>query len=81
MGCIGKIIQFVSLILGAAGTAMGIYAVYKIYQDTGITPWCDTCMETAKNSDENCTLVCSKDIESSLENFVDLKLQKMMDDG
>lgn len=79
MGCIGTIIQIASLILGVAGTAMGIYAVYKIYQESGVTPWCDICMETAENPEEDCALVCSIDFESSLENFVDMKLQKMMD--
>lgn len=77
MGCVGTVLQIVSLILGVAGTAMGIYSVYKIYKESGLTPWCDICMEEAENPDEDCAVICSIDFESSISSFVNDKLQEL----
>lgn len=61
MGCVSKVFITIGFILGLAGTVMGIISLWKIYDDTGDTPWCDTCKEMFKDSPETCKFICNYD--------------------
>ena len=58
MGCLSKLFIGISLILGIAGTVMGIIALWKIYADTDDTPWCDVCREMFPDDRERCEDLC-----------------------
>lgn len=57
MSCCLCVTSFVALILGLAGTVMGIYAVIKLTQDTD--PSCDVCKTLAGDAWETiCKDLC-----------------------
>lgn len=57
MSCCLCVTSFIALILGLAGTVMGIYAVIKLTQDTD--PSCDVCKTLAGDAWETiCKDLC-----------------------
>ena len=61
MGCASKVFIAISFVLGLAGTVMGVVALWKIYDDTGDTPWCDICKEMFPSDLNKCKDICKTD--------------------
>lgn len=58
MSCVSNVFIAISFILGIAGSVMGVVALWKIYDGTGDTPWCDICREMYPNDLDKCNDVC-----------------------
>ena len=58
MACLHRVLTFIALVTGLAGTAMGIYSCYKISQWSGQSIWCTACLDMFPSDPNKCDPVC-----------------------
>ena len=62
MACVHRVFTTIAVVLGIAGTVLGIYAAIKISDITGTSPWCESCKMIYPDSwEDNCETVCKTD--------------------